>query len=108
MSALRGKADAQLTCRVCRLLTQLDRWRETSVRRSSAEDTCLACLIRRCTVPGICRKTRLSLWTRSSVGPFNSKASAMRSEETAMKWNTPSLVEICIGLEINGYLPAEF
>jgi coenzyme PQQ precursor peptide PqqA len=21
-----------------------------------------------------------------------------------MKWNTPSLVEICIGLEINGYL----
>jgi len=25
-----------------------------------------------------------------------------------MAWNTPSLVEICIGLEINGYLPAEF
>ena len=23
-------------------------------------------------------------------------------------WNTPTLVEICIGLEINGYLPAEF
>jgi len=23
-------------------------------------------------------------------------------------WATPSLVEICIGLEINGYLPAEF
>jgi coenzyme PQQ precursor peptide PqqA len=31
----------------------------------------------------------------------------MRAEEMAMKWNTPSLVEICIGLEINGYLPAE-
>jgi len=22
-------------------------------------------------------------------------------------WTAPSLVEICIGLEINGYLPAE-
>jgi coenzyme PQQ precursor peptide PqqA len=25
-----------------------------------------------------------------------------------MAWTTPSLVEICVGLEINGYLPAEF
>jgi coenzyme PQQ precursor peptide PqqA len=25
-----------------------------------------------------------------------------------MTWTTPALVEICIGLEINGYLPAEF
>jgi len=25
-----------------------------------------------------------------------------------MAWTTPRLVEICIGLEINGYLPAEF
>jgi coenzyme PQQ precursor peptide PqqA len=25
-----------------------------------------------------------------------------------MAWNTPTLIEICIGLEINGYLPAEF
>jgi len=24
-----------------------------------------------------------------------------------MTWTTPSLVEICFGLEINGYLPAE-
>jgi len=23
-------------------------------------------------------------------------------------WSTPILVEICVGLEINGYLPAEF
>jgi coenzyme PQQ precursor peptide PqqA len=23
-------------------------------------------------------------------------------------WSTPMLVEICVGLEINGYLPAEF
>jgi len=27
---------------------------------------------------------------------------------TTMSWTTPTLVEICIGLEINGYLPAEF
>jgi coenzyme PQQ precursor peptide PqqA len=26
----------------------------------------------------------------------------------AMSWTTPTLVEIYIGLEINGYLPAEF
>lgn len=25
-----------------------------------------------------------------------------------MVWTTPTLVEICIGLEINGYLPPEF
>lgn len=28
--------------------------------------------------------------------------------EEMMTWTTPTLVEICIGLEINGYLPAEF
>ena len=30
------------------------------------------------------------------------------AEDIAMAWTTPTLVEICIGLEINGYLPAEF
>jgi len=25
-----------------------------------------------------------------------------------MVWTTPTLIEICIGLEINGYLPPEF
>ena len=29
-------------------------------------------------------------------------------EKSKMTWTTPTLVEICIGLEINGYLPAEF
>ena len=29
-------------------------------------------------------------------------------EDNQMAWTTPTLVEICIGLEINGYLPAEF
>ena len=33
---------------------------------------------------------------------------AQLMEETIMTWNTPTLIEICIGLEINGYLPAEF
>jgi coenzyme PQQ precursor peptide PqqA len=31
-----------------------------------------------------------------------------RPGSTHMAWTTPTLVEICIGLEINGYLPAEF
>jgi coenzyme PQQ precursor peptide PqqA len=30
------------------------------------------------------------------------------TRERPMAWTTPTLVEICIGLEINGYLPAEF
>jgi len=29
-------------------------------------------------------------------------------EEIIMAWTTPTLVEVCIGLEINGYLPPEF
>ena len=29
-------------------------------------------------------------------------------KKTTIAWTTPILVEICIGLEINGYLPAEF
>jgi coenzyme PQQ precursor peptide PqqA len=29
-------------------------------------------------------------------------------EEIVMTWSTPVLIEICVGLEINGYLPAEF
>jgi coenzyme PQQ precursor peptide PqqA len=31
-----------------------------------------------------------------------------RKRRNAMAWTTPTLVEVCIGLEINGYLPAEF
>jgi coenzyme PQQ precursor peptide PqqA len=29
-------------------------------------------------------------------------------EDDKMAWTTPTLIEICVGLEINGYLPAEF
>jgi coenzyme PQQ precursor peptide PqqA len=32
----------------------------------------------------------------------------VQEEEATMSWTTPILVEICVGLEINGYLPAEF
>jgi coenzyme PQQ precursor peptide PqqA len=35
-------------------------------------------------------------------------ALSARRRETSMAWTTPTLVEICVGLEINGYLPAEF
>jgi coenzyme PQQ precursor peptide PqqA len=28
--------------------------------------------------------------------------------EDTMAWTTPVLVEVCVGLEINGYLPPEF
>ena len=40
--------------------------------------------------------------------PQLGKAAAKIEEEATMAWTTPTLVEICIGLEINGYLPAEF
>jgi coenzyme PQQ precursor peptide PqqA len=32
----------------------------------------------------------------------------LQEPEETMAWTTPTLTEICIGLEINGYLPAEF
>jgi coenzyme PQQ precursor peptide PqqA len=37
-----------------------------------------------------------------------SSPAGQAEKETTMAWTTPTLVEICIGLEINGYLPAEF
>jgi len=36
------------------------------------------------------------------------KNRASGEKGNTMAWTTPTLVEICIGLEINGYLPAEF
>jgi coenzyme PQQ precursor peptide PqqA len=36
------------------------------------------------------------------------KARLIGHRKIRMNWTTPTLVEICIGLEINGYLPAEF
>ena len=37
-----------------------------------------------------------------------SRYDSRKMEDKPMTWTTPVLVEICIGLEINGYLPAEF
>jgi coenzyme PQQ precursor peptide PqqA len=39
---------------------------------------------------------------------FGTRTIEIEPEESLMVWTTPTLVEICIGLEINGYLPAEF
>ncbi|MBS7535662.1 pyrroloquinoline quinone precursor peptide PqqA [Ancylobacter sonchi] len=25
-----------------------------------------------------------------------------------MAWNTPRIVEVCVGLEVNAYMPADF
>jgi len=33
---------------------------------------------------------------------------AVQGEEMTMAWTSPALVEICVGLEVNGYLPAEY
>jgi coenzyme PQQ precursor peptide PqqA len=42
---------------------------------------------------------------------WQNKAKSKNQRESkrklAIAWTTPTLVEICIGLEINGYLPAE-
>ena len=46
----------------------------------------------------------------AEVGWLNDDIQAIASQgfmESTMAWTTPTLVEICIGLEINGYLPAE-
>jgi coenzyme PQQ precursor peptide PqqA len=55
-----------------------------------------------------CRAVRFGLiFTRASTRR-STRACRDPTEDIAMAWTTPTLVEICIGLEINGYLPAEF
>jgi coenzyme PQQ precursor peptide PqqA len=39
--------------------------------------------------------------------PAAHRKERMCGRNATMAWTTPTLVEICIGLEINGYLPAE-
>jgi coenzyme PQQ precursor peptide PqqA len=41
-------------------------------------------------------------------GRYNFSIQQLKTKGLTMAWTTPTLVEICIGLEINGYLPAEF
>jgi coenzyme PQQ precursor peptide PqqA len=45
---------------------------------------------------------------RATVERWFTTGGRARFKEKTMAWTTPTLVEICIGLEINGYLPAEF
>jgi coenzyme PQQ precursor peptide PqqA len=42
------------------------------------------------------------------VADYTFRYQQLNLRGSAMAWTTPTLVEICIGLEINGYLPAEF
>jgi coenzyme PQQ precursor peptide PqqA len=53
---------------------------------------------------------RAHLWLRAYSKRFSQRRLPVNKDEkeTTMAWTTPTLVEICIGLEINGYLPAEF
>lgn len=55
-------------------------------------------------------KVRNSELSNSGVLPEagNCYLPGTEAKETEMTWTTPTLVEICVGLEINGYLPAEF
>jgi coenzyme PQQ precursor peptide PqqA len=47
---------------------------------------------------------RLPCW---QIGQAQWRCARDLQRGSAMAWTTPTLVEICIGLEINGYLPAE-
>ena len=42
-----------------------------------------------------------------SLGLIIFQSRRPKSREDTMAWTTPVLIEICIGLEINGYLPAD-
>jgi coenzyme PQQ precursor peptide PqqA len=48
-------------------------------------------------------------WNRRHIARVSNHLTnhLLRKTEDAMRWTTPVLEEICIGLEINGYLPAE-
>jgi coenzyme PQQ precursor peptide PqqA len=53
-------------------------------------------------------KTAKGNWAGRSGSSLVYPAGIGLKEEIPMAWTTPSIIEICIGLEINGYLPAEF
>ena len=41
-------------------------------------------------------------------GDARARSSRKPPEETVMKWQTPKIVEIACGCEINAYFPADF
>jgi coenzyme PQQ precursor peptide PqqA len=57
-----------------------------------------------CRVP--CRRKQQGC--ADAVADYTFQVQQLNPRGSAMAWTTPTLVEICIGLEINGYLPAEF
>jgi coenzyme PQQ precursor peptide PqqA len=61
-------------------------------------------LVRSCSNLKEFRKSGVTAPRHSYIDGFLAHA----TKETIMAWTTPTLVEICVGLEINGYLPAEF
>jgi coenzyme PQQ precursor peptide PqqA len=44
---------------------------------------------------------------QAPVRAFDFGLSLIAERTAAIAWSAPVLIEICIGLEINGYLPAE-
>jgi coenzyme PQQ precursor peptide PqqA len=50
--------------------------------------------------------TAITLATQRAAFRYFRPGTSLRGN--IMAWTTPTLVEICVGLEINGYLPAEF
>jgi coenzyme PQQ precursor peptide PqqA len=58
-------------------------------------------------LPRVLARPEKPIYPMDAFHPRHSRPAA-DIEERPMAWTTPTLVEICIGLEINGYLPAEF
>jgi coenzyme PQQ precursor peptide PqqA len=54
------------------------------------------------------RRRALALSLGTTAGKSGLTNQGKRTMANSLIWTTPILVEICIGLEINGYLPAEF
>ena len=61
-------------------------------------------------VPTVLRRdgSAITLGTEGPTPAWQTACNASFAEDNPMAWTTPTLVEICVGLEINGYLPAEF
>ena len=53
-------------------------------------------------------KSLFSFWLQQPMYKSGDSGPSNIEGNTSMSWTTPTLVEVCIGLEINGYLPPEF
>jgi coenzyme PQQ precursor peptide PqqA len=50
---------------------------------------------------------RIRLYRTLAAKCAHEASGSLVKRRGVMGWKTPTLIEICIGLEINGYLPAE-